>query len=213
MNTVGQPLREVAYEVAAELRSMASVGLAHSADPYDIDRYHRILGAAARLAASAEANSPTGEELDFRGNLSHVSPQVGCDAVVVHDGAVLLVQRADDRLWCLPGGWVEVGETLAEATVRELREEAGVNGVAVQLLGVFDSRVWHSLVKVHMYHCITRVEVDHPEPLPGLETLAVDFFEEASLPPLTRGHVSWLPIVFKLLRGEITAPFLDLISL
>jgi ADP-ribose pyrophosphatase YjhB (NUDIX family) len=210
MEPCDDPLREVAYQIAGELRSMASVGLAHSDNPYDTDRYQRILADAARLAAAAEGRSDSAEPLPFKGDLSHVSPQVGCDAVVVSDGRVLLVQRTDNHLWCLPGGWVEVGETLAEATARELREEAGLTGIPLRVLGIFASRIWHSLMKAHMYHCIVEVSVEDPHPSPGFEALDAGFFSEGSLPPLTQGHISWLPVVFKLLRGEMSIPYFDL---
>ena len=41
-------------------------------------------------------------------------------------GQVLLLKRSDGRGWCLPGGWMDVHETPAEAAVREVREEAGI---------------------------------------------------------------------------------------
>jgi 8-oxo-dGTP diphosphatase len=49
-------------------------------------------------------------------------------------GRVLLVRRADDGSWCLPGGGVEVGETWAAAAVRECREESGWQ---VEVKGLF----------------------------------------------------------------------------
>ena len=52
-------------------------------------------------------------------------------------GALLLVRRIDDGNWELPGGRVEVGETVAEALVREVAEESGVTIVLTGFSGVY----------------------------------------------------------------------------
>lgn len=68
-------------------------------------------------------------------------PVVGVGGVVVRDGAVLLVQRAHDPLagqWTIPGGAVEVGETLREAVARELLEETGLHVRVFELVDAFE---------------------------------------------------------------------------
>jgi 8-oxo-dGTP diphosphatase len=57
------------------------------------------------------------------------APLVGVGAVVVDEGRVLLVRRGREPLkghWSLPGGLLEVGESLAAGVVREVREETGL---------------------------------------------------------------------------------------
>jgi 8-oxo-dGTP diphosphatase len=56
-------------------------------------------------------------------------PRVGVGAVVVQDGRVLLVRRGvppNLGLWAIPGGGLEVGETLREGAEREILEETGI---------------------------------------------------------------------------------------
>ena len=69
------------------------------------------------------------------------APLVGVGAVVVHEGRVLLVQRGQAPLkghWTLPGGVLELGETLAQGVKRELLEETGMVVEPVELIELLD---------------------------------------------------------------------------
>ncbi len=68
-------------------------------------------------------------------------PSVGVGAVLIHEDKVLLIKRGKEPLrgrWVVPGGTVEVGETLEQALVREVREETGVVVRPVEVVLVFD---------------------------------------------------------------------------
>ncbi len=72
------------------------------------------------------------------------SPLVGVGAIVIDAGRVLLVKRAHAPLageWSIPGGVLEVGETLRQAAVREAREETCLTVETGDLLGVYDRMV------------------------------------------------------------------------
>jgi|SRR5579863_9993506 len=69
------------------------------------------------------------------------SPLVGVGAVVVDEGRVLLVRRGAEPLkgqWSLPGGLVELGESLSEAIIREVREETGLTVEPIELVELLD---------------------------------------------------------------------------
>jgi ADP-ribose pyrophosphatase YjhB (NUDIX family) len=52
-------------------------------------------------------------------------------------GEVLLIRRTDNENWAMPGGAMDIGETIAEAGVRETREETGIECEIVGLVGVY----------------------------------------------------------------------------
>ena len=69
------------------------------------------------------------------------TPLLSVLAVVVHDGTVLLVRRANPPqagAWGFPGGKVELGETAAAAALRELHEETGLHGGNPRALAAVD---------------------------------------------------------------------------
>lgn len=69
------------------------------------------------------------------------APIIGVGAVIIHENQVLLVQRGQEPLkgeWSLPGGALEVGETLEHGIRREVLEETGLEVEPLQIVEVFD---------------------------------------------------------------------------
>lgn len=69
------------------------------------------------------------------------APLVGVGAIIIYSGRVLLVKRGRPPLageWSIPGGVLELGETLREAAIREAWEETGLTVETGELLGVYD---------------------------------------------------------------------------
>jgi 8-oxo-dGTP diphosphatase len=99
---------------------------------------------------------------------------VAVGGVVVRDGALLLVERATAPgagRWSIPGGHVELGETLACAVERELREETGLSLRCEGLLG------WAERIGPDHHYVILDFVVgvpdDCPEPVAGSDAAAV----------------------------------------
>lgn len=70
-----------------------------------------------------------------------MSPLVGVGGIVVHENKVLLVRRGTEPLkgqWSIPGGLIDVGETLREAVIREVREETGLAVGPIELVELLD---------------------------------------------------------------------------
>ena len=84
------------------------------------------------------------------------APIAGIGAIVIDEGRVLLIKRGRPPLlgeWSIPGGAMELGETVREAVVREVLEETGLVVEAVELLGVFDRVVKDDEEKL-LYHYV-----------------------------------------------------------
>ncbi len=201
---------EKLYLLADELRSTAQWGLRFSGNDYDKERYQRVLEASARLTAVLDGKEDfQGVSNRFEDNLNRLTPFAGAEGAVFHEGKLLLIRRADNRLWAVPGGSVEVGETAAQAAQRELKEEAGLDGKPVRLLGVFDSYLWGSQIKAHIFHFVFEMEAENLAMKPGPEALEAGFFGESEIPSLTPGHAQRVPVLFQLWRGEKTVPYID----
>jgi len=85
-----------------------------------------------------------------------VQPLVGVGALIVREGNVLLVRRGKEPargLWSLPGGAVEVGETLPAAVKRELAEECGLAVAVGSPVAVLDSLTTDSSGRI-VYHYV-----------------------------------------------------------
>ena len=122
---------------AVELQSLAQAGLAYGKDVYDLERYTRIREIAAEMLVE-----PSGLPLErvkdlFCRETGYQTPKLDSRAAIFQDGKVLLVQENDGR-WSLPGGWVEVDLSVGENTVKEAKEEAGVDVVPERLIAVQD---------------------------------------------------------------------------
>jgi ADP-ribose pyrophosphatase YjhB (NUDIX family) len=121
------------------------------------------------------------------------TPKLAVNALVFNDqGEVLLAKRTDNGLWCIPGGHVDLGETVAEAALRELFEETGLKAEVVRLVGIYSDpknslhiaqgNEWHT-VRVSFLCRITGGTITASE-----ETSEVRYFPLAKLPPLITDH-------------------------
>jgi ADP-ribose pyrophosphatase YjhB (NUDIX family) len=209
---------------ADQLRDVAAQGLHWSNSRYDVDRYRAIQTIAMTMLAAA-----TGEPVEALEPLratvfSHVTPFAVGDAAVIDDaGRILLVQRADNAQWAMPGGALEVGETPAQGVVREALEETGVACQAVALVGVFDSRLCGTLSRHQLYQFVFLCRpLGDGQPGPAShahEVLGTGWFAEDALPAdIDPGHVTRIPVAFRVWytradtppkEGDWVAPYFD----
>ena len=113
---------------------------------------------------------------------------LGVGVVVLNEsGWMLLEKRKDCGLWGLLGGKIEPGESIADAAVREVREESGLTIEIVRLIGVY-SELAERIVTFdngdvrHRIDIIVEAKIISGKPACSQESERLEFFEAASLP-------------------------------
>ncbi len=125
---------------------------------------------------------PTCAACDY---VQYADPKVAAGVVVELDGSILLVRRNHDPMygrWSFPSGYVDAGEVVEEAAVREVLEETAVEVRIDRLLGVYSGP--ESTV-IFIAFAGTAIG---GEPRPGDEAMAVGLFEPDALPELAFPH-------------------------
>ncbi|MEM7736468.1 MAG: NUDIX hydrolase N-terminal domain-containing protein [Deinococcota bacterium] len=192
---------------ADKLRDVSSLGLQFSDNVYDKENYQAVQDIAMGLLAIASGVSFEDIEPLRNPHFSRPTPlSVGDAAVIDEQGRILLIQRADNRMWAMPGGMFEVGESPAEGAIRETFEETGIHCKVKSLIGVFDSRLTGGTSRFHLYHFTFLCEPTSQQPVQPApfahETLGFDWFAEDELPePIDLGHVTRIPKAFEMWRN------------
>lgn len=178
-------------DYARRLQAIAQSGLAYSPSPYDLERYETVREIAAQMMAAISTAPVEPIRVLFAGQSGYATPKVDVRAALFRDDTILLVREREDGGWTLPGGWADVGESPADATVREVREESGYQTRAVKLLALYDrNRHGHPPIPFHAYKLFFQCELLGGAPAPSSETTAVDWFAADALPALSTSRVT-----------------------
>jgi 8-oxo-dGTP diphosphatase len=113
-------------------------------------------------------------------------PLVGVGAFILRDNQVLLVQRGREPAagkWSVPGGLVELGESLQEAIAREVREEVGLEVQVRDLVVALDRVILDQVGRIEYHYILLDFlcECDAGEPLPASDVSACAFVPIHSL--------------------------------
>jgi ADP-ribose pyrophosphatase YjhB (NUDIX family) len=153
--------------------------------------------------APVEFRPPPGDSLprhvcDSCGAIHYRNPRLVVGTLPVWQGRVLLCRRAIEPghgLWTLPAGFMENGETMAEAALRETREEANAS---VELDSMF---TLISVPHISQVHVIYRARLTNPEFSAGQETLEIALLDEPAIP--------WPQIAFRTVALTLQHYFSD----
>ena len=182
-------MKDQIVEWAKELQSLAQAGLFYGRDVFDRERYTRIREISVEMMA-ARSDIPAGKIADlFCGDTGYQTPKIDTRAAVFQDGKILLV--CEKGRWSMPGGWCDYNLSPAENTVKEAKEEAGLDVSVKKVIAVQD-RDKHNfppficgIVKLfYLCEALGGSFTENPE------TTESGYFPEDGLPPLDEGKCS-----------------------
>ena len=189
---------------AIELQSLAQAGLTYGKDAYDMERYERIREISAEILSSM-SDIPTEIVRNlFCNETGYQTPKLDTRAAIFEDGKILLV-RENNGKWSLPGGWCDVNVSVGENTIKEVKEESGLDVNAVSIIAIQD-RAKHNLplyaygiCKVFVLCSIVGGCFQE-----NIETTGFDFFSENNLPELAteKNNEEQIRMCFDAYRAE-----------
>ncbi|WP_195372900.1 MULTISPECIES: NUDIX hydrolase [Parabacteroides] len=171
-------------EWAKELQFIAQAGLTYSKDAFDIERFERIREISAEIL-SLQSGLPLEKIKNlFCNEEGFQTPKLDSRAAIFKDNKILLVKEKNGT-WSLPGGWVDVNQTIKTNTVKEVKEEAGLDVETIRIIAVQDRNL-HNLPPYAYNVCKVFVlcEVKGGAFQPNIETVESGYFNLDEIPPL-----------------------------
>lgn len=172
-------------EWAKELQAISQSALHYCQDVYDIERFRRIREISVGMMAALTEQPPEKVRAVFAGETGYQTPKLDTRAAVIRDGRLLMVQERDGR-WSLPGGWCDADQSIAGNTVKEVREEAGMEVRPLRLIALLDHNRHHNPPSIHeIASSFVLCEYISGAFRPNIETLDARFFTPEEIPALT----------------------------
>ncbi len=197
---------------AREIQALAQTGLTFAHSEYDVERNRRLAEIAAEIVEQ-HCDFPK-EQLtaDMIAQPGYATPKIDVRSAVIREGKILLVKERMDGLWCMPGGWADVGESPAEAAAREVLEESGFVVRPSRVVAVCDAN--RSGRPLHLYHAFKIIflcELLGGAAAESFETEGADFFDFDALPALSENRTNrrHLEMVREHLKNPHTPTFFD----
>ncbi len=175
---------EIWLRWAVELQAIAQAGLYYGKDEFDRERYRRIREISAEMIREKTGISAEKVTELFCGDTGYQTPKIDTRAAIFSDGKILLVHEANGT-WSLPGGWCDVDRSVEENTVKEVKEEAGLDVRVTRVIAVQDREKHNRPVYAYkVCKIFLQCEATGGEFVPNLETTDTGWFSPEELPRL-----------------------------
>lgn len=133
---------------AIKLQAIAQSGLYYTKNIYEKERYEQIREIACEILETHSCINIEEIEEYFTKDTGYKTPKMDSRAVCFKGNKILLVQEKNG-MWSIPGGWVDIDQTLSSNLIKEAKEEAGADVVPQFVIALHD---WKSHVSVKFKH-------------------------------------------------------------
>lgn len=177
-------------ELAIEIQSLAQNGLAYTNNVYDKERFERLRDISAEMLSMKTDLSLEKVKDLFCNEKGYQTPKLDTRTVIFKDNKILLVKE-NNGTWSLPGGWVDVLESVASNTVKETKEETGLDVVPKRIIAVQDRNKHNKPIYAYgICKIFVLCEVIGGKFEKNIETTETDYFSLDELPSLAEAKTN-----------------------
>ncbi len=196
---------------AMELQFISQAGTTYSKDAFDVERFERLKEISAEIMSLKTGISKEQVKDVFCNETGFQTPKLDTRAAIFEDDKILLVKEKNGT-WSLPGGWVDVNESIKSNTIKEAKEESGLDVLPVRLIAIQD-RNKHNL-PLYAYgisKAFVLCEIVGGSFTPNVETERSEFFGLAELPPLAleKNNEDQIKLCFDAYHSNYWEPVFD----
>lgn len=191
-------------ELAIEIQSLAQNGLAYTNNVYDKERFERLRDISAEMLSMKSDLSLEKVKDLFCNEKGYQTPKLDTRAVIFKDDKILLVKE-NNGTWSLPGGWVDVLELVASNTVKEAKEETGLDVVPKRIIAIQDRNKHNKPIYAYgICKIFVLCEVIGGKFEKNIETIETNYFSLDELPLLAEAKTNkeQIEMCFKAVNDE-----------
>ena len=167
---------------AIEIQSLAQSGLAYTDNVYDIERYERLREISAEMLAEKTDLSIEKVKDLFCNETGYQTPKIDTRAVIFKDNKILLTHE-NNGTWSLPGGWCDVLESVKSNTIKEVKEETGLDVEAIKVIAIQDRNKHNKPIYAYgVCKVFVLCNVIGGKFIPNIETTEIKYFSLEELP-------------------------------
>jgi 8-oxo-dGTP diphosphatase len=173
-------------EYIKRVMAVAHTGITYSKDPYALENYHDLLDLSKNMLH--DYSSAVIPRIDLFADQRYPTPQPTVRVVIVQDEKLLLVKEKLGPAagkWSLPGGWVDIGQSILDAAISEGEEESGYPLHIVRPLAIMDRSKYIDSDIYDTFTLVFLAQIKGDYQGHNFEIEEVAWFELASIPELS----------------------------